>query len=347
MSVESRIDATTATKDITSPVNVAAAASADSTSTATMGVVRVYKKQSANGKLTVYLGSRDFGDHGSFCDQVEGIVIVSTDYLKGRKVFGQVITTFRYGREEDEVMGLHFSRQLYLASDQIVPPRVSLSDMIVSKLQDKLLKRFGEHSYPFTFDLPVNAPPSVTLQPGPEDRGPPLGVDYELRLFVGDDELDKPSKRSTIGMAIRKLQYSLPSPVVKQPSAVVSRVSLYSAVCCRDCLPAFSWFFWWLLMFPLERRESNTSVCFLPLASFGYRISRWSLDGSRALPFSIGMTVIGFPVGDYRNSCTHRCAHACHSLAPSFLDLHEKRRVCLEMDGLLALFTRHAPLQCP
>lgn len=189
-----------------------------------MGVVRVYKKQSANGKLTVYLGSRDFGDHGSFCDQVEGIVIVSPDYLKGRRVFGQVITTFRYGREEDEVMGLHFSRQLYLASEQVVPPCVNPSDMIVTKLQDKLLKRFGETSFPFTFDLPVNAPPSVTLQPGPEDRGPPLGVEYELRLFVAENELDKPSKRSTIGMAIRKLQYSLPSPTTRQPSAIVSKV---------------------------------------------------------------------------------------------------------------------------
>lgn len=209
-----------------------------------MGVVRVYKKQSANGKLTVYLGSRDFGDHGSYCDQVEGIVIVSSDYLKGRKVFGQVITTFRYGREEDEVMGLHFSRQLYLASEQVVPPKINPSDMIVTKLQDKLLKRFGEMSYPFTFDLPMNAPPSVTLQPGPEDRGPPLGVEYELRLFVAENELDKPSKRSTIGMAIRKLQYSLPSPTTRQPSAIVSKASsalhFIILISSRSCSPLCS-----------------------------------------------------------------------------------------------------------
>lgn len=184
----------------------------------------MYKKTAPNGKLTVYLGNRDFGDHGSFCDPVEGIAIIDTEYLRGRKVYGQVVTTFRYGREEDEVMGLHFSRQLYLASDQVYPQK-SPTEVVVSKLQDKLLKRFGENSYPFTFELPNNAPPSVTLQPSPDDQGPPLGVEYELRLFVGEHDQDKPQRRSTVGMAIRKLQYSLPTPTLRQPSSIVNKVS--------------------------------------------------------------------------------------------------------------------------
>lgn len=134
----------------------------------------------------------------------------------------------RYGREEDEVMGLHFSRQLYLTSQQIVPPKnVTKDQVIISKLQDKLLKRFGEDCYPFNFDLPSNAPNSVTLQPHPDDHGAPLGVEYELRFYVADKEKgeDRPSKRSTVGMAIRKLQYSLPEAVVRQPSSIVSKVS--------------------------------------------------------------------------------------------------------------------------
>lgn len=190
-----------------------------------MGVVRVFKKSSPNGNLTVYLVSRDFGDHGSFCDPIEGVIIVPQDYLKGRKVFGQVITTFRYGREEDEVMGLHFSRQLYLASQQVVPAKVTSTEFVVTKLQDKLMKRFGEECYPFTFDLPSNAPSSVTLQPHPDDQGHPLGVDYELRFFVGEKDDDRPSRRSTVGMAIRKLQYAMPEPVTRQPSSIVSKVS--------------------------------------------------------------------------------------------------------------------------
>ncbi|GIY77095.1 arrestin, lateral eye [Caerostris extrusa] len=125
-------------------------------------------------------GKRDFGDYGDSVEPVEGVVLVDSDYLKDRKVFGQVVTTFRYGREEDEVMGLQFSRQLYLALDQIYPSDQQLEK---SELQDKLLRKLGESAIPFTFDLPENAPPSVTLQPGTDDQGSPLGVEYELKLL--------------------------------------------------------------------------------------------------------------------------------------------------------------------
>lgn len=65
--------------------------------------VKVYKKQTPNGKLTVYLGKRDFVDHLDYCDPVDGVLVIDPEYLKGRGVFGQLITTYRYGREEDEV----------------------------------------------------------------------------------------------------------------------------------------------------------------------------------------------------------------------------------------------------
>jgi hypothetical protein len=54
-------------------------------------------------------------------DPIDGIVVVDSDYLQGRKLFGQVTTTYRYGREEDEVMGLKFSKELVLAHEQLVP----------------------------------------------------------------------------------------------------------------------------------------------------------------------------------------------------------------------------------
>lgn len=52
--------------------------------------VKVFKKTSPNGKLTVYLGKRDFLDHLDHCDPIDGIIVVDNDYLKGRKVFAQV-----------------------------------------------------------------------------------------------------------------------------------------------------------------------------------------------------------------------------------------------------------------
>ena len=182
--------------------------------------VKVFKKSAPNGKLTVYLGKRDFGDYGDSVEPVEGVVLVDSDYLKDRKVFGQVVTTFRYGREEDEVMGLHFSRQLYLALDQIYPTKDGPDK---SELQDKLVRKLGENAIPFTFDLPENAPASVTLQPGPEDQGAPLGVDYELKLFVAENKEEKPHRRNSVSMAIRKLQYYQPGPLMRQPSTLVSK----------------------------------------------------------------------------------------------------------------------------
>uniref|UniRef100_A0A7N5PA18 Arrestin, lateral eye-like n=1 Tax=Ailuropoda melanoleuca TaxID=9646 RepID=A0A7N5PA18_AILME len=182
--------------------------------------VKVFKKTAPNGKLTVYLGKRDFGDYGDTVEPVEGVILVDSDYLKHRKIFGQVITTFRYGREEDEVMGLHFSRQLYLALEQIYPGEKRDNK---SELQDKLIKKLGDGAIPFSFELPEKAPPSVTLQPGPDDQGAPLGVDYELKLFVADNKEEKPHRRNSVSMAIRKLQYYSGGPDVRQPSSLVTK----------------------------------------------------------------------------------------------------------------------------
>lgn len=45
----------------------------------------------------------------------------------------QVLVTLRYGREEDEVMGVKFSRELVLISEQVVPPKNK--DIKLSTLQ--------------------------------------------------------------------------------------------------------------------------------------------------------------------------------------------------------------------
>lgn len=52
----------------------------------------------------------------------DGVVLVDSDYIKDRKVFGHVLAAFRYGREDLDVLGLTFRKDLYLASSQIFPP---------------------------------------------------------------------------------------------------------------------------------------------------------------------------------------------------------------------------------
>lgn len=47
--------------------------------------------------------------------------MIESDYLKGRKLYGQIVCSFRYGREEDEVMGLEFQKDLLMASGEIQP----------------------------------------------------------------------------------------------------------------------------------------------------------------------------------------------------------------------------------
>lgn len=68
-------------------------------------------------------------------------------------------------------------------------------------LQERLVKKLGEHAYPFQLKVPPGAPGSVTLQPGLEDEGEPCGVHYYVKLFVGESEIDR-SHRRYIGIAI-------------------------------------------------------------------------------------------------------------------------------------------------
>lgn len=96
----------------------------------------------------MYLGKRDFVDHISHVDPIgssclhtfhiftllrfvsvsyvllvllflDGVVLIDPDYVKDRKVFGNVLAAFRYGREDLDVLGLTFRKDLYLAQEQV------------------------------------------------------------------------------------------------------------------------------------------------------------------------------------------------------------------------------------
>lgn len=116
-------------------------------------------------------------------------------------------------------MGLHFQKDLFLASEQIYPEPEKQN---TTKLQDRLIKKLGPHAFPFTFTLPPNAPASVTLQPGAEDEGQPCGVQYYVKIFVGENEADRSHRRSQVMMGIRKIQYA-PSKQGRQPCTVVRK----------------------------------------------------------------------------------------------------------------------------
>ncbi|XP_011644747.1 phosrestin-2 [Pogonomyrmex barbatus] len=188
---------------------------------------KVYKKCSPNGKLTVYLGKRDFIDYLSGTEPIDGVVLISPEYVDNdRKVWCQLVCSFRYGREEDEVMGLNFQKDLFLASEQIFP-QIKKPESNPTKLQDRLLKKLGSNAIPFTFTFPQSAPSSVTLQPGPDETGEPCGVSYYVKVYCGETETDVTHKRSTVMMGIRKIQYA-PTKQGRQPCTVVRKDFLLS-----------------------------------------------------------------------------------------------------------------------
>ncbi|RWS31063.1 arrestin red cell isoform 1-like protein [Leptotrombidium deliense] len=202
----------------------------------TASPLKVFKKSSPNGKITVYLGKRDFVDHITHVDPIasvafdaDGVVLVDPEYVKERKVYGHVLAAFRYGREDLDVLGLTFRKDLYLASEQIYPTldESDTNKRQLTRLQERLLKKLGPNAFPFFFELPPHCPASVTLQPAPGDTGKPCGVDYELKAYVADNVDEKPHKRNSVRLAIRKVTYA-PSKQGEQPSIEVSKEFMMS-----------------------------------------------------------------------------------------------------------------------
>lgn len=187
--------------------------------------VKVFKKTSPNGKVTAYLNQRDFVDHIDHTSPVDGVVVVDNDYLRGRKVFALVAVTYRYGREEDEVMGLHFSKELVLVNSQVV---LNVSTEGLTDVQDKLVKKLGANAHPFSVSLPKNAPCSITLDNGDEMSSQPLGVIFDLKLYVADAKEERPHRRNSVSFAVRKVQFASIKPSARQPKSMVSKSFTFS-----------------------------------------------------------------------------------------------------------------------
>ena len=81
--------------------------------------------------------------------------------LQGRRIFVQLVITFRHGREEDETLGLSFKKELVLDRVQIYPPEKKKDEE--TKLQTRLIQKLGEGAFPFSLAFPELAPNSVII----------------------------------------------------------------------------------------------------------------------------------------------------------------------------------------
>ncbi|XP_030016605.1 S-arrestin-like [Sphaeramia orbicularis] len=168
----------------------------------------VFKKIAKDKSVGVYMGKRDFVDRVDRVDPVDGIIVIDQEALQGRKVFVTLSCIFRYGRDDMDVMGIAFRRELYLSTRQVYPPLQDRDKGIHTKTQAKLLKKLGDNAYPFFFEFPDNLPCSVAMQPAPTDVGKQCAVEFEIKAFSAESQDAKIRKRSTVKLMIRKVQYA-------------------------------------------------------------------------------------------------------------------------------------------
>lgn len=182
------------------------------------GTVKIFKKCAPNGRLFVYLGKREYVQCDGVIEPVQGVVYIQDwkDTLKDRKVYLQLVVTFRHGREEDETMGISFKKELVIDRVQINPAENKEG---TSKLQTVLMQKLGEGAIPFTLQFPDLAPNSVLICSS-EDEDPSkrqMGVFYDVRAHIADAQDDYVGKKgSTVCLGIRKSQYA--SNDIKQRS---------------------------------------------------------------------------------------------------------------------------------
>ncbi|XP_076149144.1 arrestin 3b, retinal (X-arrestin) [Alosa pseudoharengus] len=192
-------------------------------------MAKIYKKTSRNGSIALYLGKRDFVDHVDNVDIVDGVIKIDPSDLAGRKVWVSLTCAFRYGREDLDVIGLSFRKDIWIEHLQVYPP-TSEPKPANTHVQDALLRKSGEDGHPFTFALPTNLPCSVTLQPGPGDAGKACGVDFEVKGYIAmeadnpDEEIDK---KDTTRLIIRKIQFA-PDKLGAGPKASISKQFIMS-----------------------------------------------------------------------------------------------------------------------
>ncbi|XP_050473603.1 phosrestin-2-like isoform X5 [Bombus huntii] len=174
---------------------------------------RVYKKSSPNNKLTLYLASRDLIVSELKIDKLQGVLLVDPEFLQEKRVYGQITLTFRYGREDEEVMGLKFCNEAVMCLAQLYPPYSGADQQETTPLQEALVKRLGPNAHAFTMEITPLAPPSVQLVPAKEYNGAPIGTSYDVRAYVAERADEKLHRKTTVRMGIRVVQRTTKPPL--------------------------------------------------------------------------------------------------------------------------------------
>ncbi|KAK3561279.1 hypothetical protein QTP86_030696, partial [Hemibagrus guttatus] len=148
----------------------------------------IYKKLSRDKSVGIYMGRRDFVDHCDSIDPVDGVVLLDPQQIKGKKVYVMLSCTFRYGRDDADVLGWAFRRDIYVCTRQVYPPLQDRERSIHTKMQERLLRKLGNDAHPFFFEH--------------------CAVEFEVKAFCAENQDEKAHKRGSVRLAIRKVQYA-------------------------------------------------------------------------------------------------------------------------------------------
>ncbi|XP_021949507.2 phosrestin-2-like [Folsomia candida] len=219
-------------------------------------ITRVYKKCASNGSLAVYVGTRTLTVEGLQLEPLKGVLVLDKDSLaenvsQNFRIWGVICLTFRYGREDEEVLGLRFCNEAILALKQLWPPvsasenpenhSVQDEDDELTPLQVVLLERISASSTSASitsigFTLcagPVGLgsfppPPSVLLAPAKPYKGSPIGTIYDLRVYASERPEERPPRRNLIRLALRAVQIPSMSLELELHGSVESRPTFLS-----------------------------------------------------------------------------------------------------------------------
>ncbi|XP_064455782.1 phosrestin-2-like isoform X2 [Ornithodoros turicata] len=186
-------------------------------------------------KVTVYLEKKEFCDLGTCTEQVEGVVTLDRSQLESsERLLVALVGRFRYGREEDEILGMSLCREIYLGHAQLCPgdgsktpgePGTSYgrSSRRIYAIQrgavhERLLAALGEDAIPFRFEFPTDAPVSTVMQRLTPESGDTCGVRYYVRCYTTMEVDEKPPPQSCVNLPIRKAQFAnIPKPLPSSP----------------------------------------------------------------------------------------------------------------------------------
>ncbi|CAH8496048.1 unnamed protein product [Schistosoma rodhaini] len=88
------------------------------------------KKSTPDGKLSLFLDRRTFIDHFSHVDPVDGVILISQDLKATDYVFLILTCSYRFGRDDLDVLGLTFQKELLLYTKCLWPNRSIIDNQL-------------------------------------------------------------------------------------------------------------------------------------------------------------------------------------------------------------------------